>query len=518
VSDVSYLNWLLTAARQVMLLPYLAFHFAIDWWSTRYWSSLAWGLPALVVGLAVWSVGLKHDRMSPSGWITRYEAAAMSALRKGDLEAADIYFRRMAFLDESSPAAVYGLALTAERQTDLPRARELLRRIAPESKAGYPDAHYWLARDLIRQQASPTPQLSRVLEHHLEQALRSAHPIDARVLLAQLYATGGKTEKAIGELEQVVSARPEFQLDLASLYTLAGRTSESGRAAAKAEEFFQARTQAEPDQPLHRLRWAASQASQGRYEEAVKVLTPGLSLPDPQPFQRALAATYLAWLGAGTTQDKPNPARQLELLERVIEHDADNERALAMLADLATRKGEAADRAMPLLKRVLARGAAPAVVHLILGTRALDQGNLDQGLMHLEQARQRNARIPEVLNNLAWGLAQKEDPDLERALQLAEAAQRMSPNPEICDTVGTILAKLGRPREALTQLEKALRALPPRADIHRTLGDLYEQLGDADLAGEHRRLARQLEASPPPRAAGNREPSQAAPAAGKAGT
>ena len=50
----------------------------------------------------------------------------MSALRQGDLEAADVYFRRMAFLDESSPAAVYGLALTAERQEDLPRARELL--------------------------------------------------------------------------------------------------------------------------------------------------------------------------------------------------------------------------------------------------------------------------------------------------------------------------------------------------------------------------------------------------------
>ena len=39
------------------MLPYFAFHFVIDWWSTRYWSSLAWGLPALVAGLAVWGVG-----------------------------------------------------------------------------------------------------------------------------------------------------------------------------------------------------------------------------------------------------------------------------------------------------------------------------------------------------------------------------------------------------------------------------------------------------------------------------
>ena len=55
------------------------------------------------------------------------------------------------------------------------------------------------------------------------------------MILAQLYAAGGKTEKAIGELEQVVADRPELQLDLARLYALAGRTPSAHRAAAKAE-------------------------------------------------------------------------------------------------------------------------------------------------------------------------------------------------------------------------------------------------------------------------------------------
>jgi len=518
VSGISIPKWLRKAAWQALMLPYFAFVFAVDWWSTRHWKPLVWGLPAILAGVAVWGVGLQYSRWAPGDWVRRYEVAGMTALRQGDLEAADVCFRRMAFLDESSPAAFFGLALTATRQNELPRARQLMRRIAPATEAGYADAHFWLAQDLIRQPTPATPQAIRVLEHDLQQALRSPqHQSDARVMLAQLYAADGKTEKAIAELERVAPARLELQLDLSRLYALAGRASESQRAAAKAEAFFEARTQAEPDQPLHRLRWAGSQAAQGRFEDAVRVLTPGLSLPDPKPFQQALAATCLAWLDASTTPDKPDPVRQLELLERVIEYDADNQRALAMLADLATKPGEAAEQAMALLKQLLARGAAPAIVHLVLGTRALQAGRTDQGLMHLEQARQRNERMPDVLNNLAWGLAHKDPPDLERALQLAEAAQRLSPNhPEIFDTLGTILAKMGKPREAVTQLEKALRALPPRAALHRKLGDLYEQLGDAELAAEHRRLAAQLESSPQPGGGKNRTQAKPVPAA-KAG-
>lgn len=86
-----------------------------------------------------------------------------------------------------------------------------------------------------------------------------------------------------------------------------------------------------------------------------------------------------------------------------------------MLGKVAMGEGESADQATDLLKQILARGAAPAVIHLALGTRALYQGDVDKGLMHLEQAQQRNARIPEVLNNLAWGLTQQDEPDLERA-------------------------------------------------------------------------------------------------------
>ena len=78
-------------------------------------------------------------------------------------------------------------------------------------------------------------------------------------------------------------------------------------------------------------------------------------------------------------------------------------------------------------------------------------------------------------------------------MQLAEAAQGLSSHPEIHDTLGTILAKLGRPRDAVTHFETArgnCRRVPTST---AKLGELYEQLGDTELAAEHRRRVQDLD-------------------------
>ncbi len=496
-------GWLRKTASYLWSLPKFGLRFVVQWWVTRPWGSLLLGLPAIACGLALAAVEPWHSRTQSSEWARWYDLAGTAALQRGDLQAADVYFRRVAVLDEASPAASYGLALTAEQEQDFARARGWMLRIAPETQPGYAPAHYWLAKDLIRRtQGKPLgPQDASILEHHLREAGRSPeHQLESQMNLTQLYLLQGETAKAIELLEDLIAARPGLQLDLARLYDQAGRKADARRAAAKAAEFFQARTKAEPNQPLNHLGWAAALMLQERYQEAVAVLTAALALPnqDPKPIEQSLAAVYLAWMSSSTVQDKPNAAQQLEFLERILQHDAENAQALVMLDKLASGTDEASIGAADLLKKILARGAAPAVIHLVLGTRAMAAGDLDTSLMHLEQAQQRNPKIPEVMNNLAWALAHKPEPDLPRALQLAETAQKLSKHPEIYDTLGTILAKLGRNREAVTQFEEALRVLPPRAEIHRKLGDLYDKLGDADLAKEHRQLAEQLQAAPPP--------------------
>lgn len=97
----------------------------------------------------------------------------------------------------------------------------------------------------------------------------------------------------------------------------------------------------------------------------------------------------------------------------------------------------------------------------------------------------------ELLNNLRWAIAHAEPPDLDRALNLANAAHQAAPNhPDVLETRGQILAKLGRWKEAITDLDKALPAMPNRARVHDTLAPAYENLGVKELADEHRRRAR----------------------------
>ena len=44
-------------------------------------------------------------------------------------------------------------------------------------------------------------------------------------------------------------------------------------------------------------------------------------------------------------------------------------------------------------------------------------------------------------------------------------------------------------KKALPDLEAALRAKPDDNDLHRELAETYENLGEPDMASEHRRQA-----------------------------
>ncbi len=490
------LHWLAWLTSVLWILPEYLLLFFLKWWATRRWVSLVLGAPAIASAIVFLLIPFYHSRTLPAQRIRQLDLKGQAALQDDDLQAAHVAFRRIAFLDSQSPTSSFGLALTAERQGDLDAARSWMRRIASDSLPGHPPAHFWLAADLMRQPTPMTSDQARVLEHHLMQATRAvAYETEARVHLTRLYLFRGENDRAIRQIEQVAPRRPALLLDLARLQAQAGRNVEARRAATQAGEFFQARAYAEPDEPMHRQAWANSLVLQEQYEDAVRVLAEGLNSADPEPFQKALSAVYLQWLSATSDPNKPDPVRQLEFLERILQFDASNQRALALLGSLAIGDDEPAEQAVRMLNQMLARGAAPGAIHLALGTRAITQGDLDRGVMHLEQAQQRNPRTPEVMNNLAWGLAHRVPPDLERALRLAELAEQMSDHPEIHDTLGTILAKMGRKPEAITQFETALRKLPPRASIHRTLGDLYQDLGNQVLADEHMKLAEQLESS-----------------------
>ena len=454
------------------------------------------GLPAVLVGLiplgmlALGSLTPRQQRLQV------YDVAAVAALERRDFEAAEVYFRRMAILSGSAPSALHGLALTAIGRNDLDRARSLMRRIAPEDTAGHPGAHLWLAKDIL-EQTLLSSQTQQIVEHHLTQALAGVgQRAEAPALLGELYAKRGKVDKAIPHLEQAVTKWPILHLTLSQLYEMQGRMPAARDAAHEARELLRGLAESEPQQLNHHIQLAWCEALLGNFEQAVRILEKDLTSSDPERIHQALVAVHLRWVNDAAEREEGDLGKQLDLLNRALQYGPNNPQVLSLLANLATRDWDQTQEARAALQQALARGDVPATVHVILGTWALEQGDIQKGLMHLELANERNPEMPIVLNNLAWGLAHQEEPELERALQLAEAAKRLSDRPEIYDTIGSILARLGRHRQAVTELEDALRAFPKYPNLHVSLAKLYEQLGDGELADLHRRLAKRFEASP----------------------
>ena len=63
---------------------------------------------------------------------------------------------------------------------------------------------------------------------------------------------------------------------------------------------------------------------------------------------------------------------------------------------------------------------------------------------------------------------------------------------QLLGTRGQILTKMGRWKEALTDLESALRAGQKTPGIHSALAETYEHLGMPDLAAEHKKIIDEL--------------------------
>jgi tetratricopeptide (TPR) repeat protein len=224
---------------------------------------------------------------------------------------------------------------------------------------------------------------------------------------------------------------------------------------------------------------------------------------EPQPVRDALVLAYLGWFDQVIREEPTNMVKQLELLNRALAYGPEHPRVLTLIANLSMKElnpseKELSQALIDALRHSLAAGVAPAVVHLILGTRYLVGGNADKAVMHLELAHQANAQVPSVLNNLAWGLAHQEDPDLDRALTLIDTAAKLSDRPQIRGTRAVILDLMGRQPEAVTELENVLRRHPDPSWVHGQLADLYRRLGDETLADEHQRLAAEKKVVPSP--------------------
>jgi tetratricopeptide (TPR) repeat protein len=499
-----FLHKSLGVAGRLLSLPFVLFAtlgsmvrtFLHAWFQSRPWLTFVRGIPFVLAVLTVGFLLLQMGRNSRADLVLRYQESAARAAAEGNTEVAALWLEKIARLNPQDPRHLYRQALMADEAGRRDRARTLMQRIAPADGEGYPLAHFWLARDLIGQSLPLTPELSKTIEHHLNQALRSK-PLAAEThaLLGQLMVLRGDRPQAISHFELAAGEKPECHLGLAVLYLEQQEPDKAARSAGLAADYFGRLVEAEPETWTHRLRWAQAELLRDHYARAVGILEAAVDkVEDPEPFREALVAAHLRWL-ADLAQREPNRLdQQLDLLNAAFKYGPENPDVLALIANLATQQRDDADsqpaaELHEALTRILAGGTAPPVVHLIVGTRALEAGEVERAVTHLELALKAIPNMPMVLNNLAWGLAHREPPDLDRSLRLIDAAIPLSDHPHLRGTRAVILVELGRSREAINELEGVLRRHPDPAWVHAQLADLYRQAGVEDLAELHAQLA-----------------------------
>ncbi len=131
-----------------------------------------------------------------------------------------------------------------------------------------------------------------------------------------------------------------------------------------------------------------------------------------------------------------------------------------------------------------------AAISLELAQLCESAGRIDQAKDYYEAVLRIDQDQPAAKNNLAWLLANTDNPspaDLDRALQLAQDAKNALPNePSVADTLGWIMYKKGIAAAAIALFKESLEGYPEghplRGTVRFHLAKAYDRNGERDRA------------------------------------
>ncbi len=361
-------------------------------------------------------------------------------------------------------------------------------------------AAYWLLQQDFRlaevsswteQQHSDFRQLAKACGTHENEKIFVA----SRVLLAQYYMAIGATTEAVSLMESVAQDSCELQLICAALHTQLRNDDAAALWAGKAQEGFRKLILADASLIDARLNLAKAMLIQGQYEAVVKTLSDGYKLTRNELLLTAGAEAFVAWAQRISVTEKDSQAaliKRLQLLTRASELAPNHTMVVENLVTTVIKCADSDDLEVAEMRSNLVGKLDAEKAHFVQGTIDLMRGELQQAEQHLSLAMAGKNNVPGILNNLAVVMYQQENPNLERALSLVNAALKAVPNqPQIRETRGQILVRLKQYEDAVFDLEFALKAKEPAKPIHESLAEAYEAMGLTDLAKTHRELAAQ---------------------------
>ena len=188
-----------------------------------------------------------------------------------------------------------------------------------------------------------------------------------------------------------------------------------------------------------------------------------------------LPSLGLIALGAGLMARATKPLRALGLLPCFAGL------MLPLLGVLTWQQSKMYTDLETLWRTTLSRNPAASLAHNNLGSRLLEQGQVDGAAAHFRQALESDPGFAEAHSNLGNALFRKGR--LDQAIAHFQEAVHLDPKlASAHSNLGSALLQQGRLEEAIAHFQAALALRPDLAEIHNNFGNALRQSGRLDEA------------------------------------
>ncbi|MFK7817950.1 MAG: hypothetical protein AB8G99_04485 [Planctomycetaceae bacterium] len=339
---------------------------------------------------------------------------------------------------------------------------------------------------LAGDQSELPPKLSARLNQHWQQQAASPDANAATLRVgSELARIRGDEQQAIRLLQKAASKSSNYEDALVEAYHSANRRDEAEQLLQKRKATYEGKLEQNPTDAVTRIRLARLLASVGVLSEAEEVIRAA-----PQTGRR-MRAELGSVLRQRLSASKLDPSTRQNVLQEALELTPSDAKLLTQAAALAASDRETGPAMRRFILSLSAKGSLPTgLAYAALGTANLDAKKYGQAEKDLQESLRSEPGNPLAWNNLAMVLMQKTKPNPKLARDAAKAALRLLPEHEtLMATYGESLLMCEEWQAATRVLQKAIQLGKNTSDIHNQLATAYDQLGNSEMAEEHRSLA-----------------------------
>jgi putative PEP-CTERM system TPR-repeat lipoprotein len=384
-------------------------------------------------------------------------------IQKGNLEEATSLYQQALEYNPGHLQTLLRLAALEQRKGDVTKAKALIEQAMQKNPQAL-DPRLLLGEYYLR---GKQPQQALAIISDIQDTYPDNPALVA--LIGKIQLALGEANNALKSFKKLIKLQPK---SAAAYYELA-RAYSGTEQPTKVKKALERTLVLDPDHAEAKLVMARMLMREGKQKEANKYI---------QELKKAYSnSPEVIDLEASLALLQNRPQQAIEIYQKAHSHFPDSNRWPLRLAQVQWQTGKQ-EAGLATLEGWLKSHPKDVQVQFAAANNYLLLGQQDRAKSAFIKL---YAEAPEnvlVLNNLAW-LMRKEDST--QALGYAQQALKLAPdNPEVMDTLGTILLEKGQAREALRLFKRAADKLPQSQDIQFHLAQALAQNSDTEKAKE----------------------------------